>query len=225
MQTMTNFTSGGTTIPAELYTPAGTPNGGVIVIAYGSDGMSEPWTTMIQGYANALCLKGFITIIPDYFSKTGTKAGDGLDTFQKIPVYRDTWQAVMADAVTYTKTLPGVDASRVGLLGFSLGGHICLRLRAMAKVLVEFFAPELDGVGAATKLTLDAQIHHGLADTLVFFDLNANKIHKILQDEGANSELCSYEGAVHGFIGADAANTKARKDSMESTLSFFTQHL
>lgn len=100
MQTMTNFTSGGTTIPAELYNPAATPNGGVVVILYGSDGMSEPWTTMIQGYANALCLKGFIAIIPDYFIKTRTKAGDGFNTLQKIPLHRDTWQTVVADAAT-----------------------------------------------------------------------------------------------------------------------------
>lgn len=51
MQAMTNFSSGGTTIPAELYNPAGTPNGGVVVIAYGSDGMNDPWATMIRDYA------------------------------------------------------------------------------------------------------------------------------------------------------------------------------
>ncbi|MFH0343750.1 MAG: dienelactone hydrolase family protein [Chromatiales bacterium] len=128
----------------------------------------------------------------------------------------------------YAKTLPGVDASRVGLLGFSLGGHICLRLRAMAKVLVEFFAPEgaeWGGLGSTTSRTLHAQIHHGLADNLVRYVPNAVNIEKILKGEGAVVELCSYEGAGHGFAGDDPANAKARKDAMDGTLSFFIKHL
>lgn len=49
MQSKVNFNSSGTAVPAELFNPVGTPNGGVVVIAYGSDGMVEPWATMIRG--------------------------------------------------------------------------------------------------------------------------------------------------------------------------------
>ncbi|MDQ3583549.1 MAG: dienelactone hydrolase family protein [Pseudomonadota bacterium] len=184
MQAMTNFSSGGTTIPAELYNPAGTPNGGVVVIAYGSDGMNDPWATMIRDYAIQLSQKGFVALIPDYFVSTGTKSGLALDA---IPIHRDTWQTAVADAVAHAKTLPSVNASRVGLLGFSLGGHLCLRLRATAKVLVEFFAPELaefGGLGLTKSLTLHAQIHHGLADNLVPFHPNADNIDKTPKTEG-----------------------------------------
>jgi len=223
MPTTENFNSGGRTIQAELFEPSETPNGGVIVITYGTHGMIEPWGSGIRAYAYALSQKGFVAIIPDYFVSTSTKPG--LKALQEISIHRDSWQETIADAVTHAKTLPSVHASRVGLLGFSLGGHICLRLREIAKVLVEFFAPELDGLGSTTKLTLQAQIHHGLADELVSFHPNAENINNILQKEGAISELFSYPGANHGFVGNDLVNTDARKVSMDRTISFFEKYL
>ncbi len=230
MSDTTNFTSGGKTIKAELFKPLGTPNEGAIIIAYGTDGMTDnlngPWATMIRDYATALSDKGFVAIIPEYFISTGTNPGSS--ALLELPIHRNTWQETVADAVTHAKTLPGVDASRVGLLGFSLGGHICLRLRAIAKVLVEFFAPELpelDSLGSATRTALHIQIHHGLADELVPFHPNADNINNTLQKEGAISELFSYPGAGHGFIKNDPNNTNARENSMERTLSFFEKYL
>jgi len=127
-----NFKSGTTVIPAEMFDATGTSNGGVVVIAYGSDGMTDdlngPWATMIREYADELSRKGFATIIPYYFAKTGTEPG--ISALEQIPIHVDTWQETVGDAIAYAKALPGVVASKVGLLGFSLGGHICLRLRA-----------------------------------------------------------------------------------------------
>lgn len=221
-----SFISNGITIQAELFTPLGTLKGGVIVIAYGTDGMTDnlngPWATMIRDYANELATKGFVALIPDYLGKTGTQPG--LSALELINVYRDTWQSTIADAVTHAKTLPGIDTSRIGLLGFSLGGHLCLRLRTNAKVLVEFFAPELDGIGTSSSSTLYAQIHRGQADALVPYS-NAVKIDKELRADGASSELYPYPGAIHGFLGDDSANADACKQSKVRTLSFFETHL
>src|SRR5262249_47038617 len=83
--------------------------------------------------------KGVAAIIPDYFVKTGTEPG--LSALDQIPIHLDAWQATVGDALSHAKSLPGVAATRIGLLGFSLGGHICLRLRAQVRVLVAFFAP------------------------------------------------------------------------------------
>ncbi len=226
MLTKETFNSRGKTIQFELFNPSGTPNGGVIVITYGTDGMLAPWGSIIRAYAESLSQKGFIAIIPDYFASTSTMPRS--DALNKISIDRNTWQATLADAITHAKTLPNVQASRVGLLGFSLGGHLCLRLRETAKVLVEFFAPEfpgLDSLGSTTKLTLQAQIHHGLADQIVPFYPNADNIKNLLQNEGATVDRFSYTGAVHGFIGNDTDNINASKTSMNRTLSFFEKYL
>jgi len=213
-------------IPAEMLDATGTPNGGVVIIAYGSDGMTDdlngPWASMIRDYANELSRKGFVTLIPDYFLKTTTKPGKA--ALEQIPIYVDTWQATVGDAITHAKTLPGVVSTRVGLLGFSLGGHVCLRLRAQASVLAVFFAPELQGLGSASSGALHAQIHHGLADTTVPFT-DAKRIDGLLKAEGATSEVFFYGGAGHGFVGNDTHNTIARRDSKERAVSLFVRNL
>src|SRR3954465_12750602 len=100
---------------------------------------------MMRGYATALASKVFTALIPDYFTITCTKLGT-VD-LQTIFARRAMWQTAIADAAGYARTLAGVDPSRIGLLGFSLGGHLCARARATAKGIVLFFAPILDGIG------------------------------------------------------------------------------
>lgn len=219
-----NFTSNGITIPADLYTPDSAASApGFIAIAYGTDGMLAPWGAQITGYAEALLLRGFVVMIPNYFASTGTTAGPGV--FEEIMAHREIWQQALADAVSFAKANLGVDGSRVGLLGFSLGGHLCLRQRSLANILVEFFAPELDGLGSSAGLTTHAQIHHGLADQIVPFHPNTDDIKGILEKEGVTVDLFSYPDASHGFIGTETGNTNARTDSMQRTLDCFEKYL
>jgi dienelactone hydrolase len=223
VRTTTSFTTNGIVIQAELYTPvAGTRDPGLIAIAYGTDGMAEPWGTRIREFADALSRQGFIAMIPDYFGCTGTIPG--INALGEL-AQRSAWQQALADGVTHAKASLGVDGARVGLLGFSLGGHLCLRQRATAKVLVEFFAPELDGLGSASGLTSHAQIHHGEADELVLFHPNTDNINGLLDKEGVVVELFPYPGANHGFVGSDTGNTNARTDSLQRTLDCFKKYL
>lgn len=66
--------SHGTSVESELFSPAGAPTGGVIIVAHGSDGMTEPWAAMIREYAISLAAKGFTTLIPNYFEKDGNQS-------------------------------------------------------------------------------------------------------------------------------------------------------
>src|SRR4051794_35283676 len=116
--TTTSYTSGGKTITSELYTP-GLVNGGVIVIAYGSDGMIDndhgKWATMLREYAGDLARKDLTVIIPDYFLRTGTAAGSidyERDGAQIVLINRNNWALALSDAVTHAKTLAGIDPKR-----------------------------------------------------------------------------------------------------------------
>jgi dienelactone hydrolase len=110
MPTTTNFVSDGRAIPAEILAPD-TPNGGAIILAYGSDGLIDndhgPWAAMIRGYAVDLAALGFTAVIPDYFHRTGTGPGD-IDFenggAQQIRLHRDDWQATLTDALTFTRS-------------------------------------------------------------------------------------------------------------------------
>ena len=217
--------SNGNAIQAELFAPSGAGNGCAIVVAHGSDGMREPWAALIREYAADLAANGFTALIPDYFASTGTAPGVGV--FAEIPVNLRAWQQAIGDALSYAARLPGISASKTGLLGFSLGGHICLRLRGSAQVVVEFFAPELrelGGLGSASPPAPHVQIHHGTGDLLVPIS-DARSIASALEGEGSAVQAFSYDGAGHGFAGADPNNATARRSSKSRTLSFFGQYL
>jgi dienelactone hydrolase len=91
--------------------------------------------------------------VPDYFRRTKTPPSSidyQRDGLQVVLTNKDAWQSTLADGVRYAKTLPGIDGSRIGLLGYSLGGYLSLRLRTHAKVIVAFFPPYLDGIGRSS---------------------------------------------------------------------------
>jgi dienelactone hydrolase len=213
--------SGKISIPAELFKTAGAPSGGVVVIAHGSDGLNEPWLTLMRQFATDLAGSGLVALMPKYFASTPeTKAG--MDAMTAIGVQLPKWQATVADAVTHARTLAGGPSARVGLLGFSLGGHICLRLRVQAQALVSFFAPELTGIGSSAA-TPFAQIHHGLSDQIKFSQ--AESIAHVLNTEGTATELYMYPGAGHGFGSSSPADKTALDASKERTLKFFVRRL
>jgi dienelactone hydrolase len=180
---------------------------------------------MIREYAAELSQQGFTVLLPDYFALTGTKPPE---TKADYAANRDTWQKGLAKVIADASAMKGIDPARIGLLGFSLGGYLVLRLRSTAKVLVSYFAPEfreLDGLGPQNVRPLLALLHHGKKDSLVHLDPNAIHIEATLKAEGASVELVRYDNAEHGFSGTDADNTKAAKDSKTATLAFFAANL
>ena len=210
-----------------------------VVIAYGSDGTVPPWKAEIEKFATKLAEAGILALTPDYFEvDPPTPHGDRDAAFASILPRNRQWAQVLRDAVTSAKALPNVDDSRVGLLGFSLGGFLALQIRDSVNVLVEHYAPyrfppnrdlgaetPLKGLGPNRNAVLQAAIHHGEADTLVPINLNASSIKADLIAEGASVTTTYYPGAGHGFQGSDSQNTLARDNSLRDTITFFDDHL
>ena len=236
-RTTTGFSSNGRTIPADLYHLPTGHDGALIIIAYGSDGLIDnqngPWKTLIEGYANDLATQGFVTAIPDYFAASGTSPGDlnpqnpGL-YIEQIAANRGAWLTALKDSVielAKPSFISGIDSSRIGLLGFSLGGHLCARLAGHARASVLFFTPYMDGLGTLSSLSGHVEIHHG-ADDFLAYSANAEVIEKKLSERGANVLLWpAYPGAVHGFVGSDSNNSSARLLSKSRTIDFFETKL
>lgn len=217
--------SGGTPVRTEVYEPAGGARGAAVVIVHGSDGMRTPWAETIREFASGLADRGIAAYIPSYFDKTGTVPGSSV--LAQNPKMVDRWVEAVSDVLANVKTRPGVAPDRVGLLGFSLGGHIGLRLRHSTSALVEFFAPELlmlGGIGSSQASALQAQIHHGSADEFVRY-AESESIAAKLQKDGAAVTVFRYDEAGHGFAGADANNATARRSSKTRTMAFFEQAL
>ena len=149
--TTISYPSAGMPITAELFSPAGAGRGAAVVIAHGSDGVTDnlsgPWATMMRDYGTELAKGGFHALLPHYFEKTETPPGPA--AMQTMLVHMHAWQQALADGLAHAATLPEIAAGRVALVGFSLGGHLSLRLRGMVPVVVEFFAPYITGIGSA----------------------------------------------------------------------------
>lgn len=225
MESTTITGASGVTLSLELHKPAGAANGAAVIVVYGSDGMNKPWADMIRAYAVDLAKKGFLAIIPDYLATTGSRPGP--DVFVEIPRNRDRWQAAVNDAISHASATPGITAGRIGLLGFSLGGHLSLRLRSRARAVTAFFAPqfaELGGIGAAVPPVPHAQLHHGSADQLVP-PVNSANFEGQLNGEGTTTAKFLYTGAGHGFAGKSSADATARRDSRKRTIEFLVKHL
>ncbi|QDT03108.1 Dienelactone hydrolase family protein [Rubripirellula lacrimiformis] len=201
-----------------------------VIIAYGSDGLAPKWKPEIERHAKALAAVGILALTPDYFQKSPSTSHDSsLTVFPQIPLRHGSWAIVLRDAVDACKTLPGIDSSKVGLLGFSLGGFLSLRIRDSVDVLVEYFSPftfpEVDGIGTNANRLLKVHIHHGESDSLVPLMQNANPIQSQLVRERATVSMTKHPGAVHGFLGSDSGNSTARDQSLRETIQFFEANL
>jgi dienelactone hydrolase len=225
-----SYSSGGVNITTDVYKPAGPANKAAIVLVYGSDGLIDNknglWATMIEEDARGLAQKGFHALVPDYFLRTNTPAGSidykngGLAT---VDAYAGKWETTIADAVQYARTLAGIDPSRIGLVGYSLGAFLSLRLRTHARAVVAFYPPQLGDLGAATTPGLPIQIPYAEND-LFTKESQTKQFVDELRKQGAVVDSKCYTKATHGFSGGPD-NATARTQSQAKMFEFFKASL
>lgn len=121
----------GRTIRGLIYRPQ-TANGAAVVLLHSEDGLGVD-APRFDPHAIQLATRGYHVLVPNYYdARPGRARKTGLDI--------STWSDVAADAVSHVGTLPGVDAQRVGLWGYSLGGFLAtdgsMNDRATARVAV-----------------------------------------------------------------------------------------
>ncbi len=233
---MTTFKSGGKDISVELFLPAAGGLHPAVVVAYGTEGMGvllgHDVGAAIRDYAAHLASAGFVALIPHFFERTGTTEG-----FQTVtPAYaphRDEWLDTLGDCLKFAASrTTEVDKNRLGLLGFSLGGHLALhraksKAAPAARAVVEFYAsisnPPFNDLGDHFSDLPPVQIHHGTADQIVP-NSQSDELQRLLlaagKRKGTDFERFDYPGEGHGFRGADAI-----KDSKQQMVDFFKKHL
>ena len=234
--TQDNFRSGGTGVPVSVSPPAKAGTHPAVIVAYGTRGLNNPFGTAILNFARDLANAGYVALIPHYLERTGTPAakderGDFavMDAFEG---YRDAWIETLGDCLSYASNRADVVSSRIGVVGFSMGGHLMLRLakadhKADVNAVVTFFAPitqpqpPFNGIGDGVAKLPPIQIHHGEKDSIVD-PRQSHEFTKVLKSagkvEGRDYELYSYPGQGHGFDGPDVGVSTRR------TISFLNLH-
>lgn len=151
-----HFQSGGETINVLRFEPPGTEKRPAVIMLHGADGWAP--MTGFQFAASGLNANGFTAILVRYYDRTKTeKISDeqrasfvkwlrGEATEQKGNVARrsfEEWIDAVRDAVAYARKLPHVDGSRIGIVGFSLGGYLALsaapKINPPVQAVVEMF--------------------------------------------------------------------------------------
>jgi dipeptidyl aminopeptidase/acylaminoacyl peptidase len=199
-----NVTIAGVATTAELYSPRDRGKHPCVVLLYGSGGMDST-EIVYRWYAAALADRGMVTIICPYFDSTHGRQ-------HREPANTRVWVPAVVDCITYVRSLPDVDAGRVGIIGFSLGGFVGMSTIAQdhrVKAFVDFFGPEPKLSANQWKTFPPTLILHGDADTRVGIS-NARNVAQQLKSAGVFHELIIYPGQHHGFTGTAAIDAHMR---------------
>jgi len=127
---------------------------------------------------------------------------------------------VVGDAITFASYNPSVDANRVGLLGFSLGGYLALSVASVdprVKAVVEFFGGMPEELQGFTRMPA-VLILHGKEDPIVPVS-EATRLQQLLERAGTPYEMKLYPGAGHSFNGLQLL------DAGQRAVKFLKKHL
>src|SRR5262249_55197499 len=117
------------------FAPPGGGNRPAVILVHGCDGGTQMWAYRFA--AEGLVQTGHVAILIRYYDRT--KTPDKVQPEQQMEFSRwlkgefqndeaskhfDQWVATISDAVAYARGLDGVDATRVGIAGFSFGGYL-----------------------------------------------------------------------------------------------------
>jgi len=118
-----DFSSGGHTVRAALCRPAGSTQVPAVVVLHGCGGFGG----IDQILARDLPGQGIASYYVDYFGLTPQPSKRGFcGEHRAVERSFATWQRIVVDATAALKRMAGIDAARVGAVGWSLGGGLAL---------------------------------------------------------------------------------------------------
>jgi carboxymethylenebutenolidase len=182
-------------------------------------------------FGEALKAAGLAAVLPHYFASAGVASELESDEQGLLLMLRHycTWRTACADALAFVAAEARFDASRIGLVGFSLGGHYALDAAmtpppgTSVKAVVEFFAPTRNPALAGPWARMPPLlVHHGTADTTVF-PADTTHLESELKRAGKNRDVDfwvkEYPGQGHSFKG------EALAASLAATVAFLAARL
>jgi carboxymethylenebutenolidase len=208
------FESGNKPILLDAYLPDSGEKHSAVLALYGSgggiSGMSEP--------AIMLAEQGFAVFVLHYFDRTGTtQVTDKQTIFRNFPA----WGKTVWDAISHIEKQPQVDATNIGLLGFSLGAYLALSVASVdprVKAVVEFFGGLPKEMKLFMRRLCPVLILHGEADSTVAVQ-EAYDLQSLLEKKGIPYEIKIYPGVGHSL------DTTTWRDSGLRSLRFLQKYL
>lgn len=193
------FASNGNTAQGYLAVPASGTGLGVMVI-------QEWWglVDQIKRTCDRLADEGFVALAPDLYHgdiaqhDEMDKAGKLMSTLPMDRAARD-----MAGAIEYLRTLPSVQNSRIGVVGFCMGGMLALVIAAqqgdkIGAVVPYYGAPLGDNAPDWSGLTAPVRGHYAENDDF-FAPGPVRELEEQLRAMGKDVEFEIHPGTGHAF--------------------------
>lgn len=221
----------------ELFNPpaGAAPQGGSIVVAYGTEGLKAPFGDLIREFCQDVANEGFTVVLPYFFEISATRPG--LETV--IPSLTDAnvqlWTNALVAAVQWCRTNQPRD--KVALVGFSLGSNFVVHAALATPVegLVDFFGPMrtfgLMSFPPAAVVTQamaadlpGTQIHHGTRD-LIVNQSESQELERWLSAAGVSCDFHNDYRCGHPGQPELAWTNAAQKSATTRTIGFLKTHV
>jgi carboxymethylenebutenolidase len=222
---MVEFPSNGGTTQGYLATPAAGRGPGVVVI-------QEWWGLVdhIKDVAERFAREGFVALAPDLYHGQATTEPDEAG---KLMMALNIDQAArdLRGAIRYLVEQGGSTTSKVGVIGFCMGGQLALYAATVSPDLVGAVA---DFYGIHPNVQLDftklkAPVLGAFAELDEFVTPQvARELEEKLRQQGVPTDFKVYPGTHHAFFNdtrKEVYNEAAARDAWERTLRWFRTHL
>ena len=225
---MVQYPSEGVTVRAYLVGPNTRSPKPAIIVVQEWWGLNEHIKDVARRYAK----EGYVAIAPDLYSRLGNKvtadaneAGRLMSALQQADGLKD-----LEATVAYLKTLPSVEASRIGVTGFCMGGSYALLLpcgNPAIKAAVPFYGQVPNPDTPLQKLACPVLYIYGEDDGWIT-KADVQRLANALKKYNKIGEVKTYPGAPHAFFNdtrKDVYKPAEAKDAWTRATAFFKQHL
>ena len=186
----------------------------------------------IKDIARRFAREGYFAIAPDLYSRLGhvvTTDSHEAGAFMNRLAQEDGLKDLQA-TVTYLKTVPEVDAARLGVTGFCMGGFYALMLPCLTsdiKAAVPFYGQVPNPDTPLRKLGCPVLYFYGEDDGWIT-KADVQRLAAALKTYQKPGEIKTYPGATHAFFNdtrQEVYKAAEAKDAWAKTVEFFKQHL
>lgn len=196
--------------------------------------VQEWWglTEHIKDIARRYAAEGYVAIVPDLYSRLGhalpTDAGEAgklMNTLKQEDGLTD-----LNATVAYLKSVPEVDAAKIGITGFCMGGSYALMLPCVSpeiKAAVPFYGQVPNPDTPIQKLACPVLYLYGEDDGWIT-KADVQRLEAALKKYNKAGEIKTYPGAPHAFFrdtDPSVYRPEAARDAWARTKAFFKQHL
>lgn len=228
IETMVQYPGEGVTIRALVVSKGVKEARPAIIVVQEWWGLNEH----VKDITRRMAKEGYVAIAPDLYTRLGhvvttnaNEAGQLMNRLKQEDGLKD-----LTATVTYLKYAPGVDATRIGIVGFCMGGSYTLMLpcvNAEIKAAVPFYGQVPNPDSPIQNLACPILYIYGEDDGWIT-RTDVQRLAGALKKYGKMGEIKTYPGAPHAFFNdtrKEVYRPAEAADAWGRALAFFRQHL